>query len=57
MINIVKRLCGFSNGVDPNDYFRNEPHIYELISEYTRSPRFKDCRRYPIQTAESRLWN
>lgn len=33
----------FENGVDPNDHFRNEPLIYELISEYTRTPRFKDC--------------
>src|SRR5687768_7175664 len=33
----------FENGVSPNDLFRNEPLIYELISEYTRTPRFKDC--------------
>jgi hypothetical protein len=33
----------FSNGVDPNAFFRGEPLIYELTSEYTRSPRFKDC--------------
>ena len=33
----------FLNGVDPNDLFRNEPLIYELTSEYTRSPRFRDC--------------
>ena len=33
----------FSRGVNPNDRFRGEPLIYELISEYTRSPRFKDC--------------
>jgi ankyrin repeat protein len=33
----------FANGVNPNDHFRNEPLIYELTSEYTRSPRFKDC--------------
>lgn len=36
------RQC-FSHGVSPNDHFRNEPLIYELISEYTRTPRFKDC--------------
>jgi len=36
------REC-FSNGVNPNDVFRDEPLIYELTSEYTRSPRFKDC--------------
>src|SRR6478672_6968922 len=35
----------FSNGVDPNDLFRGEPLIDELTSEYTRSPRFKDCIR------------
>jgi hypothetical protein len=33
----------FENGVSPNDYFKNEPLIYELTSEYMRSPRFKDC--------------
>jgi Ankyrin repeat len=36
------REC-FENGVSPNDYFRNEPLIYELTSEYLRSSRFKDC--------------
>jgi hypothetical protein len=35
----------FSNVVDPNDLFRGDPLIYELTSEYTRSPRFKDCVR------------
>lgn len=38
------RKC-FSNGVDPNGLFREEPLIYELTSEYTRSPRFKECVR------------
>src|SRR6266545_5084591 len=33
----------FSHGVNPNDHFRGEPLIYELTSEYTRTPRFKDC--------------
>ena len=33
----------FENGVSPNDKFGNEPLIYELISEYTRTSRFKDC--------------
>jgi hypothetical protein len=33
----------FTRGVNPNDQFRNEPLIYELTSEYTRSSRFKDC--------------
>lgn len=36
------RSC-FKEGVSPNDDFRGEPLIYELISEYTRSPEFKDC--------------
>ena len=36
------REC-FSKGVNPNDSFKGEPLIYELTSEYTRSPRFKDC--------------
>jgi len=38
------RTC-FENGVSPNALFRGEPVINELISEYTRSPRFKDCVR------------
>jgi hypothetical protein len=33
----------FANGISPNDHFRDEPLIYELTSEYTRSPKFKDC--------------
>lgn len=33
----------FSHGVNPNDLYKNEPLIYELTSEYTRTPRFKDC--------------
>jgi len=36
------RKC-FENGLSANVLFRNEPLIYELTSEYTRSPRFKDC--------------
>jgi ankyrin repeat protein len=35
----------FENGVNPNDLFNNEPLIYELTSEYARTPRFKDCVR------------
>jgi hypothetical protein len=35
----------FNHGVDPNQLFRNQPLIYELTSEYTRTPRFKDCVR------------
>src|SRR5688572_32798178 len=38
------REC-FRNGINPNDHFKNAPLIYELTSEYTRSPRFKDCVR------------
>jgi hypothetical protein len=33
----------FSHGVSPNDLYNNEPLLHELTSEYTRSPRFKDC--------------
>ncbi|HEV8285769.1 MAG TPA: ankyrin repeat domain-containing protein [Chitinophagaceae bacterium] len=36
------REC-FENGVDPNDHYNNEPLIYELTSEYGRTPKFKDC--------------
>ncbi len=38
------RNC-FEHGVKPNDTFRGEPLIYELTSEYLRSPRFKECVR------------
>ncbi len=38
------RKC-FDHGVDPNDTFRGEPLIYELTSEYLRSPRFRECVR------------
>jgi hypothetical protein len=33
----------FENGVSPNDYFRNDLLLFELTSEYTRTPRFKEC--------------
>ena len=33
----------FTNGLDPNSLHNNEPLIYELLSEYTRGSRFKDC--------------
>lgn len=33
----------FENGINPNDYFGNEPLINELTSEYLRSSRFKEC--------------
>lgn len=35
----------FANGIDPNGYYNNEPLIYELTSEYGRTPRFKECVR------------
>ena len=38
------RNC-FEHGVRPNDSYKNQPLIYELASEFTRSPRFKDCIR------------
>lgn len=36
------RNC-FALGVDPNGLHNGKPLIYELLGEYTRSPRFKDC--------------
>lgn len=36
------RKC-FSHGINPNDHYNNQPLIYELTSEYARTPRFKDC--------------
>lgn len=33
--------ASFANGLDPNSSFNDEPLIYELTSEYTRSPAFK----------------
>ncbi len=36
------RKC-FASGINPNDFYSGEPLIYELTSEYTRSPRFKKC--------------
>lgn len=36
------RKC-LAQGISPNAHFNNEPLIYELISQYTRTPRFKDC--------------
>jgi hypothetical protein len=36
------RNC-FDNGVSPNMLFKEAPLLYELTSEYTRSPQFKDC--------------
>src|SRR5438874_10795413 len=40
---ICASLLCFENEVNPNDYYKNEPLIYELTSEYMRSSRFKDC--------------
>lgn len=36
------RSC-FQHGVHPNDIFKGHPLIYELISEYARTDRFKAC--------------
>ena len=36
------RNC-FEKGLSPNEIYKGQPLIYELISEYTRTPRFKDC--------------
>lgn len=36
------REC-FENGVDPNQWYRGKPLIYELINMYLRSERFKGC--------------
>lgn len=38
------RRC-FAAGLDPNERFNGRPLIEELLSEYTRSPRFSDCVR------------
>jgi ankyrin repeat protein len=35
------REC-FENGISPNDYFKNKPLIYELITEYPRGPKFRE---------------
>jgi ankyrin repeat protein len=36
------REC-FENGISPNQLYNDKPLIEELISEYTRTSRFKDC--------------
>ena len=33
----------FRNGINPNSVYNNEPLIYELTSEYARTPNFKEC--------------
>jgi ankyrin repeat protein len=35
----------FAKGINPNDHYNDLPLIYELISEYARTPKFKDCVR------------
>lgn len=49
----------FANGVSPNQYYNGEPLIYELTSEYMRSPKFKDCVKefveYGLQFDDSLL--
>lgn len=35
----------FENGINPNDYYKDKPLIYELISEYSRGPKFSECFR------------
>ncbi|MCQ6960185.1 ankyrin repeat domain-containing protein [Mucilaginibacter aquariorum] len=33
----------FDNGISPNDQFRGKPLIYEVLTEYPRGPKFKQC--------------
>jgi hypothetical protein len=33
----------FKLGIDPNRFYRDRPLIYDLISEYPRGPKFKEC--------------
>jgi ankyrin repeat protein len=35
----------FENGISPNAIYNNKPLIYELINEYPRGPKFKECIR------------
>lgn len=42
------RKC-FQNGIDPNQQFRDRPLIYELISQYTRTDRFRHCFKIFIE--------
>jgi Ankyrin repeat len=35
----------FENGVKPNDHLNGKPLIYELINQYPRGPKFKECVR------------
>ncbi len=38
-------IQGFQAGVNPNEAYNGMPLIYELIGEYTRGPKFKECVR------------
>lgn len=40
---VISIQNSFKNGLDPNSLFRGEPLLFELTSEYTRSPRFTTC--------------
>lgn len=42
------RKC-FVSGFDPNLIYNEEPLLHELTSEYTRSPRFKECVKVFVQ--------
>ena len=42
------RAC-FESDSNPNQLFRGEPLIYELISEYARTSRFKECVRIFVE--------
>lgn len=33
----------FENGISPNDYLKGRPLIHELITEYSRGPKFREC--------------
>ena len=33
----------FENGISPNDYFKGRPLIDEMINDYPRGPKFKEC--------------
>lgn len=49
----------FENGISPNDFYNNGSLLYELTSEYTRSPAFKDCVKafvdYGLEFADKSL--
>ncbi|WP_299530004.1 ankyrin repeat domain-containing protein [Ulvibacterium sp.] len=39
----------FQSGITPNDTYKGEPLIYELISAYLRGPKFKKCVRVFVE--------